>query len=148
MRKRWYDTDPTMSMAISLLQNTSPIHQEMTAAYLLRFLEREGILKEYQLSSDRVFFIFPLVRRSQMDRRACHLLEVLKRLPRGLQIELSLNMINYIYMLETGVQKYMNDPTDPNAYPDMLAEELRASVELHTLEDSPDPLHVMEQGYQ
>ncbi len=102
MRNRWYDNDPTMAMAISLLQNTTPVHQEMAARYVLKWMEHEGILNAYEMSPNHMFFMFPLVRRNALNVHARQLLEVLKRLPRNTQIEVSLHMINYIYMLDSG----------------------------------------------
>lgn len=102
MRNRWYDNDPTMAMAISLLQNTTAVHQEMAARYILKWMEHEGILNAYEMGPSQLFFMFPMVRRTSLNVHARQLLEVLKRLPRTTQIEVSLHMINYIYMLDSG----------------------------------------------
>lgn len=102
MNRRWYDHDPTISMAVSLLQNASHGHQETTARFMMMYMEREGILAEYELSPEKISFLFPLLKRMNLDTSAWEMLEVMKRLPHGRQIEMSLTVINYIYMLETG----------------------------------------------
>lgn len=101
-KKRWYDNDPTLSMAVSLLQNAIPVYQEMTAKYILKYMEREGILKEYSLTNQQIRFVFPFIKRNRMNQDAWEMMETLKRLPRQLQLDVSLQMINYIYMLDSG----------------------------------------------
>ncbi|MGE0200324.1 MAG: hypothetical protein AB7P76_05080 [Candidatus Melainabacteria bacterium] len=102
-KKRWYDNEPTLSMAVSLLQNAPASHQEMTARYLLGVLERESILAQYQLDKNSVHFVFPFLKRARLNVHAWKLLEVMKKLPRNRQLELALGVINYIYMLDSGV---------------------------------------------
>ena len=102
MKQRWYDKEPTLSMAVSLMQNAIPVYQEMTAKYILKHMEREGILEQYQLSNQDVSFMFPFIKRTRMNIHAWEMMEVLKRLPRQLQLDIALQMINYIYMLDSG----------------------------------------------
>lgn len=111
MKQRWYDKDPTLSMAISLLQNASQFHQEMTARYLFSVMEKEGILDlaELRTQSDRVRFIFPSFRRSGFEMHARHLVELLKHLPESHQQDMAVKLINYIYILDCG----MSDLPDP-----------------------------------
>ncbi len=105
MKHRWYDNDPTLSMAVSLLQNASRIHQEMTAHYIRRHMERESILEKERLGPPgQLLFLFPFLRRNRLEKDAWELLEMMKRLPKDIQLELALMMINYIYMLDAGTQ--------------------------------------------
>ena len=108
-KQRWYDNDPTLSMAVSLLQNAIPVYQEMTAKYVLKYMEREGILKQYNLTSQQIQFVFPFIKRHNMNNDAWEMMETLKRLPRQLQLDVSLQKITYIYMLDSG------EPLDENA---------------------------------
>ena len=101
-KQRWYDNDPTLSMAVSLLQNAIPVYQEMTAKYILKYMEREGILKQFDLTNQQIAFVFPFVKRHRMNNDAWEMMEILKRLPRQLQLDIALQMINYIYMLDSG----------------------------------------------
>lgn len=114
MENRWYDTDPTLSMAVSLLQSAPKHHQELTARYVIKLMEREGILQQYNIEPGKLSFLFPLMRRGRLSSQSRDLLEILKRLPHGLQIEISLSLINYIYLLDTGV--HMVDEEEMAAY--------------------------------
>lgn len=107
MKKRWYDQDPTLSMAVSLLQNASPLHQEMTAKYLMKYLERHHVLDKHDMNKNQLAFLFPFVRRSRLNLHAWHLLELVKRLPRTLQLEVALMMINHVYLLDGGMDPEM-----------------------------------------
>ena len=102
MKQRWYDHDPTLSMAVSLLQNAPHSQQEMAARYMLRYMEREGILEDMDLSRQKVHFMFPFAKRSRLQPHAFRFLEIVKRMPRNAQLELALHLINYIYMLDAG----------------------------------------------
>ena len=108
MKKRWYDQDPTLSMAVSLFQSALPARQEMTAKYLMKYLERHHVLDNYDMKRNQLYFIFPFVRRNHLNVHAWHLLEVIKRLPRTLQLELALMMINHIYLLDSGMETDFN----------------------------------------
>lgn len=102
MKQRWYDKDPTLSMAISLLQNASHTHQEMTARYLFSIMETEGLLDSAELrtQTERVRFIFPNFRRSGFEMHARHLVELLKHLSMENQQMMAVKLINYIYILD------------------------------------------------
>jgi hypothetical protein len=100
---RWYDQDPTLSMAVSLLQNASRSHQMQTSRYILSILEGEGILARHHLpDTDRLFFLFPIRKRQHFDSTSLQVIELLKRLPASVQLEMALNIINCIYLLEHG----------------------------------------------
>lgn len=108
MKKRWYDSDPTLSMAISLLQNAPRSHQEMTARYMFNLLRSRDLLDSAELrtKADRVRFIFPSFQRSRFEMHARHLVELMKHLPQGTQQDLAIQLINYMYMLDCGVTKF------------------------------------------
>ncbi len=107
MKQRWYDKDPTLSMAVSLLQNASRTHQEMTARYLFSVMETEGLLDSAELrtKSERVRFIFPSFRRSGFEMHARHLVELLKHLSVDSQQAIAVKLINYIYILDGGMSE-------------------------------------------
>lgn len=108
MKQRWYDRNPTLSMAVSLLQNASPCHQEMAARYMFKLMESKNILgsAELRTKNDRLRFIFPTFRRSRFEMHARHLVELLKHLPAMHQQEMALQLINYIYILDGGVTEH------------------------------------------
>jgi hypothetical protein len=107
MHQRWYDNDPTLSMAVSLLQNAHKAHQELTARYIFRQLAAENLLESDILntSEDRVRFIFPKNYRQKLDVRSRHLLEVLKLLPSDVQQRMAVQIIQYVYMLDADDQE-------------------------------------------
>ncbi len=104
MNHRWYDNDPTLSMAVSLLQNASRTHQELTARYIFHQLESENLLDSdiLRTQEDRVRFMFPSRFRQKLDVQSRRLLEVLKLLPYEVQQRMALQMIQYIYVLDAG----------------------------------------------
>ncbi|HEY9746005.1 MAG TPA: hypothetical protein V6C99_07290 [Oculatellaceae cyanobacterium] len=108
MQNRWYDNDPTLSMAISLLQNASKTHQELAARYMFKLMESRNLLDkaEQGSKSERVRFIFPTFRRSRFEMHARHLVELLKHLPTETRQELALQLINYVYILDCGMSDF------------------------------------------
>jgi hypothetical protein len=108
MKNRWYDNDPTLSMAISLLQNASKSHQEMAARYMFKLMESRGLLDSAELSTkeDRVRFIFPSFQRSRFEMHARHLVELMKHLPSETRLDLAVQLINYIYILDCGMTDF------------------------------------------
>jgi hypothetical protein len=108
MHQRWYDKNPTLSMAISLLQNASHIHQEMAAQYLFSLMETQGILDSAALSTQtgRIQFLFPSLRRTSFEVHARHLIEVMKHLSDEHQQFLAVQLINYIYALDCGMSDF------------------------------------------
>jgi hypothetical protein len=108
MNKRWYDNDPTLSMAISLLQNASRTHQEMAARYMFNLMKSRDLLDSAELRTkeDRVRFIFPSFQRSRFEMHARHLVELMKHLPANTQQDLAIQLINYIYMLDCGITEF------------------------------------------
>jgi hypothetical protein len=107
MKHRWYDKDPTLSMAVSLLHNASKTHQEMAARYLFQVMEHQGIMQSAELrtQTDRVRFIFPSFRRNGFEMHARHLVELLKHLSYEHQQMLAVQLINYIYILDGGLSE-------------------------------------------
>jgi hypothetical protein len=105
MQQRWYDKDPTLSMAISLLQNASHAHQEAAARYMFKVMDGLGILnsKEISTQEDRLRFIFPAFRRQKFEAHARHLVELMKHLSYDAQQAMAVQLINYIYLLDCGM---------------------------------------------
>lgn len=91
-------------MAVSLLQNASRTHQELTARYIFHQLESENLLDSdiLRTQEERVRFIFPARFRHKLDIQSRRLLEVLKLLPYEVQQRMALQMIQYIYVLDAG----------------------------------------------
>jgi hypothetical protein len=117
MKQRWYDHDPTLSMAISLLQNASHTHQEMAARYMFQVMESHHVLDSAELRTkeDRVRFIFPSFRRGRFEMHARHLVELMKHLSAETQQDMAVQLINYIYILDCGMTELpMDDDNETN----------------------------------
>jgi hypothetical protein len=108
MKQRWYDKDPTLSMAFSLLHNASHVHQEMAARYMFKIMEAKELLDIDALRTreGRVRFIFPSFRRSEFEIHARHLIETLKHLPHEHQQSMAIQLIDYIYILDCGLTDF------------------------------------------
>jgi hypothetical protein len=93
-------------MAVSLLLNASKNDQRRTVQYIITLLERDEIFAQYRKEIGdplRVSYLFPFNKRRNMDGPTRRLLEILKLLPQSIQLEMALNMINYIYLLDAGM---------------------------------------------
>lgn len=115
MNRRWYDKDPTLSMAVSLLQNAPRKHQEMTAKMVLAYMKEANLYEAANVSQDKTLFFFPLLKRMQLDNSAWEMLEIMKRLPHGKQIEVALMIIHHIYLFDSGYEQdehWFDDPGD------------------------------------
>lgn len=117
MTQRWYDKDPTLSMAISLLHNATPSHQEMAARYMFKVMDAMNLLdiEALRTKEDRIRFMFPSFRRSQFEIHARHLVELLKHLPYESQQTLAVQLINYIYILDCGLSDFPLPDEPPQA---------------------------------
>ncbi len=103
VKKRWYDQEPTISMAVSLLQNASTKKKIQTSQYVLDWLGDEGALESQEIAKLlKPVLLFPFLRRESLNQSTWQLLEVMKELPKDLQLEVSLNMIQFIYKLDSG----------------------------------------------
>ncbi len=104
LKKRWYDQEPTTSMAVSLLQNASIEAQLQTTDYILTFLKDENILEESRIQATlNTTSLLPFLRQDPLQQSTWRLLEIMKALPKELQLEVALNMIQFIYTLDSGV---------------------------------------------
>jgi hypothetical protein len=108
MKQRWYDKDPTLSMAFSLLHNASHVHQEMAARYMFKVMDAMNLLDSAALRTreERIRFMFPSFRRSQFEIHARHLVETIKHLPYEHQQAMAVQLINYIYILDCGLSDF------------------------------------------
>lgn len=106
MNKRWYDHDPTVSMAVSLLLNAGRRDQQRTVHYAINLLERDEVFAQFRKEIGdplRITYMFPNNRRRNMESGTRRLLEILKLLPYSIQLDMALNIINYIYLLDAGM---------------------------------------------
>lgn len=98
--KRWYDQTPTLSIAVSLLQNTSLENRMKTVSFLITQLESdypEALEMADQAKSGWLSFI---QRRQTMEQNAWQAVETLQFVPEEGRHELALAVIRTIYQLE------------------------------------------------
>lgn len=112
MNKRWYDLEPTLSMAISLLQNAPTEHRRQATVFINeRFREQyPDALKKAQAAEAYGMFAF-LQKRRSMEQDAWHMVERLWYLPLEERTQLALEMIRFIYCLEYEEAKCADDIT-------------------------------------
>ncbi len=102
MNKRWYDMHPTLSMAISLLQN-APIHHRHQAISYVGDIIRElypGVTNRITLEPGGFWSINFIHKRRSMDEKSWTLLETLRYLPDADKELMGIELIRYIYCLE------------------------------------------------
>jgi hypothetical protein len=110
-KQRWYDQDPTISMSFSLLERTGKSNQDKASHYIVSLMEAEGIFKKYfKHDPAKLHYLFPANRRKQFSAAAQRLVELMKELPQLVQLEYSLCLMNYIYLLESGID--LNEPIE------------------------------------
>ncbi len=92
-----------MSMAVSLLHNASKPVQVKTAEHLFALLEAQKILEMHNVGKPLTMsYLLPFYRREKLEQSTWRLLELLKHLPREVQAEMALNIIQFIYQVESG----------------------------------------------
>ncbi|MBR2430733.1 hypothetical protein IKB17_04665 [bacterium] len=91
MNKRWYDVDPTISLAISLMRNSNIITQYKCADLIVKKSKDEGIDLSENILTDA--FNYVLRRWYDTDQKVAESFEYLKSMPLELQKEVSLEII-------------------------------------------------------
>ena len=94
MNKRWYDVDPTVSLAVSLMRNANIMTQYKCADYIVSKSKERGIDLSENILTDA--FNYVLRRWYDTDQKIAEAFEYLKLMPLELQKELSLELINLL----------------------------------------------------
>ena len=98
MNKRWYDIDPTVSLAVSLMRNSSLIRQYSCADIIIKKSKDNGIDLSDNILTDAFNYI--LRRWYDSDQKIAEAFEYLKLLPEELQKEAALEIIEYLQKSE------------------------------------------------
>jgi len=95
--KRWYDKDPSVSLAVSFLRNSNHENQIMVSEFLMEQFRILGITPVHT-----TFKIINLFQRRwyDFDRTLQDALESLRIAPPDIQKKLAVDIINYLYKLE------------------------------------------------
>ncbi len=94
MYKRWYDVDPTVSLAVSLMRNANIMTQYKCADLIVKKSKDNGIDLADNILTDA--FTYVLRRWYDTDQKIAESFEYLKSLPEGLQKEVALDLINLL----------------------------------------------------
>ena len=98
MHKRWYDVDPTVSLAVSLMRNANVMTQYDCADIIVKKSKDNGIDLADNILADA--FTYVLRRWYDTDQKIAESFEYLKSLPIDLQKEVALDIINYLQEAE------------------------------------------------
>lgn len=94
MYKRWYDVDPTISLAVSLMRNANIITQYKCADYIVEKSKENGVDLSDNILADA--FSYVLRRWYDTDQKIAEAFEYLKLLPIDIQKTLALDIINLL----------------------------------------------------
>ena len=94
MNKRWYDIDPTVSLAVSLMRNANIMTQYKCADVIVSKSKENGIDLSENILSDA--FNYVLRRWYDTDQKIAEAFEYLKSLPLDIQKDVALEVINLL----------------------------------------------------
>ncbi len=94
MYKRWYDVDPTISLAVSLMRNANIVTQYKCADLIIKRSKENGIDLSENILTDA--FTYVLRRWYDTDQKIAESFEYLKSLPFDIQKSIALEIINLL----------------------------------------------------
>ena len=94
MYKRWYDVDPTVILAVSLMRNANIMTQYKCADLIVKKSKDNGVDLADNILTDA--FTYVLRRWYDTDQKIAESFEYLKSLPEELQKEVALDLINLL----------------------------------------------------
>lgn len=98
MHKRWYDIDPTVSLAVSLMRNASEQTQVKCSEFIIDYAkQRDVALKSSSLNSA---FNYILRRWYDQNKTVAEAFEYFEVSPSEIQKEISLEVINLLQFSE------------------------------------------------
>ena len=99
MYKRWYDVEPTVSLAVSLMRNANVMTQYKCADLIVAKSKENGIDVSDNIITDA--FNYVLRRWYDTNQKIAEAFEYLKLMPEELQKETALDIINLLQEEET-----------------------------------------------
>ena len=100
MYKRWYDVDPTVSLAVSLMRNSNIITQYKCADLIVAKSKENGVDLAENILTDA--FTYVLRRWYDTDQKIAESFEYLKLLPEAIQKAVALEIIDLLQAEEAG----------------------------------------------
>ena len=98
MYKRWYDVDPTVSLAVSLMRNANIMTQYKCADLIIKTSKENGIDISENVLTDA--FTYVLRRWYDTDQKIAEAFEYLKLLPEEIQKSVALQIIKLLQVEE------------------------------------------------
>jgi len=98
MHKRWYDVDPTVSLAVSLLRNTDELTQIKCAEFMINYAQQKEVKVPGNTLNEAFNYI--LRRWYDKDKRISESFEYFEHAPLEIQKEISLEVINFLQFSE------------------------------------------------
>lgn len=98
MHKRWYDIDPTVSLAVSLIRNSNETTQLRCADFIIEFAKNSGVTLAN--SSLNEAFNYILRRWYDKDKKISEAFEYFEASPLEIKKEISLEVINFLQFSE------------------------------------------------
>ncbi len=99
MHKRWYDLDPTVSLAVSLMRNANEQAQLSCADYIIEYATQRNI--ELRSNSLNSAFNYILRRWYDKDKKTAEAFEYFELSPQEMQREIALEIISLLQFSET-----------------------------------------------
>ena len=93
-QKRWYDIDPTVSLAVNLMKNATDDVQLKCADYIITKSKAFGIKNEENVLAEA--FTYILRRWYDKDKKIAEAFEYFRSAPLDFQKELSLEIVNFL----------------------------------------------------
>ncbi len=94
MNKRWYDIDPTVSLAVSLMRNANIMAQYKCADLIVSKSKEYGVDLSENIITDA--FNYVLRRWYDTDQKIAEAFEYLKLMPEDIQKVTALELINLL----------------------------------------------------
>ena len=99
MHKRWYDVDPTVSLAVSLLRNANEPTQLKCAEFIIDYAKERSVELKSNTLNDAFNYI--LRRWYDKDKKVSEAFEYFEVSPLEIKKEISLEVIGLLQFSET-----------------------------------------------
>jgi len=96
MKKRWYDIDPTVSLAVSLIKNSNKSVQQRCAVHIIKIAEINNIRLEDTFLNIAEYF----KRWYDEDKDLSHAMEFFHAMPGILRKKIAIELIDIIQLAE------------------------------------------------
>lgn len=99
MHKRWYDVDPTVSLAVSLIRNANETTQLKCAEFIIDYARQRNVIPKNKSLNEA--FTYILRRWYDQDKQISEAFEYFQAAPSDIQKEISIEVINILQFSES-----------------------------------------------